>query len=134
VHEAYVRLVDVDKVQHWDSRGHFFAAAAEAMRRLLVEEARRKCAVKHGGQSRRLDIEVDDLASPTHAGEILAINEALDKLAQEARAVARLVNLRCCAGMPLEEAATVLGVSVSTAHRHWAYARAWLHHEISTSQ
>ncbi len=133
VHEAYVRLVDVDKAQHWDSRGHFFAAAAEAMRRVLVENARRKRAVKHGGQVRRLHIDVDRLENPKHADEILAVDEALAKLARANPPVARLVNLRYFAGMTLEEAATVLGVSVRTAHRYWDYARAWLHHEIGTS-
>jgi RNA polymerase sigma factor (TIGR02999 family) len=133
VHEAYLRLVKVDHAQHWDGRGHFFAAAAEAMRRILVEEARRKRTVKHGGLARRMDIDVDRLESPQHAEEILAVDEALAKLAQENPPVANLVNLRYFAGMTLEEAATVLQISVRTAHRYWDYARAWLHHEIGTS-
>src|SRR5262245_19872812 len=124
VHEAYLRLVDVNKVQHWDSRGHFFAAAAEAMRRILVENARRKRSGKHGGQIRRLDLDVDHLANPKHAEEILAVHEALDKLTGENPPVAQLVNLRYFAGMTLEEAATVLQVSVRTAYRYWDYARA----------
>ena len=133
VHEAYLRLVDVYKAKHWDSRGHFFAAAAEAMRRVLVEDARRKRTVKHGGQVRRLDIDVDHLENPKLAEEILAVDEALAKLARENPPVAKLVNLRYFAGMTLEEASTVLQVSVRTAHRYWDYARAWLHHEIGTS-
>jgi len=133
VHEAYLRLVDVDQAQHWDSRGHFFAAAAEAMRRVLVEDARRKRTVKHGGEARRLDIDVDRLPDPKQTDEILAVDEALAKLAQANPAVAKLVNLRYFAGMTLEEAATVLQVHVRTAHRYWDYARAWLHHEIGTS-
>jgi RNA polymerase sigma factor (TIGR02999 family) len=133
VHEAYLRLVNVEKVQHWESRGHFFAAAAEAMRRVLVEDARRKRAVKHGGEARRLDIDVDHLEHPRQAEEVLAVDEALAKLARENPPVARLVTLRYFAGMTLEEASTVLQVSVRTAHRYWDYARAWLYREISTS-
>jgi RNA polymerase sigma factor (TIGR02999 family) len=136
VHEAYLRLVSPQREQgppNWDSRGHFFAAAAEAMRRILVEEARRKRTAKHGGQLRRLDIEVDRLEEPKHAEDILAIDEALEKLARENPPVAKLVNLRYFAGMTLEETAAVLQVSVRTAHRYWDYARAWLHHEIRTS-
>src|SRR5262245_17296462 len=135
VHEAYLRLVGEEGPrQHWDSGRHFFAAAAEAMRRILVENARRKRARKHGGQLRRLDIEVDRLEEPKHAEEILAVHEALDKLAREKPPIAQLVNLRYFASMTLEEAANVLQVSVRTAHRYWDYARAWLHHEIRTSQ
>src|SRR5262249_8565869 len=133
VHEAYLRLVGEDTGQHWDSRGHFFAAAAEAMRSILVEDARRKRAVKHGGRNRRLDVDIDRLEDPKHANEILAVDEALLKLARENPPVARLVNLRYFGGMTLEEAAAVLQVSVRTAYRYWDYARAWLHHEISTS-
>jgi RNA polymerase sigma factor (TIGR02999 family) len=134
VHEAYLRLVDVSQASHWDSRGHFFAAAAEAMRRILVENARRKCAIKHGGQRRRLDIELDRLEQPRHAQEVLAVNEAMDKLALVNAPVATLVNLRYFAGMTLEEAANVLKISIRTAQRYWDYARAWLHHEIRTSK
>jgi RNA polymerase sigma factor (TIGR02999 family) len=130
VHEAYLRLVGD---QHFDNRGHFFAAAAEAMRRILVDDARRKRTVRHGGQVRRLDVDVDRLESPRHADEILAVDEALAKLARENPPVAQLVNLRYFAGTTLEEAATVLQISVRTAHRYWEYARAWLHREISTS-
>jgi len=133
VHEAYIRLVDVEKAQGWDSRGHFFAGAAEAMRRILVEGARRKRSNKRGGLHRRLDIELDRLEKPDNDDEILAIHEALEKLAIENPPVAKLVSLRYFAGMTLEEAAGVLGVSVRTTHRYWNYARAWLHHEIHTS-
>ena len=135
VHEAYLRLVGEEGPrQHWDSGRHFFAAAAEAMRRILVEKARRKRARKHGGQlRRRLDIEIDRLEEPKLAGEILAVDEALDKLARENAPAAKLVHLRYFAGMTLEEAANVLQVSVRTAHRYWDYAHAWLHHEIRTS-
>ncbi len=133
VHEAYLRLVGRTDEHKWDNGGHFFAAAAEAMRRILVENARRKRAIKHGGQRRRVDIAVDRLEQPRQAEEILAINDALDKLAHENAPVARLVNLRYFAGMTLEEAANVLQISVRTAQRHWDYARAWLHHEIRTS-
>jgi RNA polymerase sigma factor (TIGR02999 family) len=132
VHEAYLRLVDADRARHWDSRVHFFAAAAEAMRRILVENARRKQAIKHGGQLRRRHIDVDRLLEPEHAQEILAVHEVLDKLARQNAPVARLVSLRYFAGMTLEEAANVIGVSVRTAQRYWDYARAWLHHEIRT--
>lgn len=134
VHEAYLRLVGSTPHQSWDSRGHFFAAAGEAMRRILVENARRKRATRHGGQRRRLDIDIGGLEEPKRTEEILAINEALDKLARENPNVAKLVNLRYFAGMTLEEAATVLRVSVRTTHRYWDYARAWLHHEIRNSQ
>ena len=133
VHEAYVRLVDAEQAQHWQSRGHFFAAAAEAMRRILVERARRKRSRKHGGQLRRLDIDIDRLQDIGHDDEILAIDEALEKLSRENAPVARLVSLRYFAGMTLEEAANVMQVSVRTAHRYWDYARAWLHHEIRLS-
>lgn len=130
VHEAYVRLVDGADARAWDSRGHFFAAAAEAMRRILVEEARRKSAVKHGGGLKRLDLDVERLEDPKRAEEILAVDEALTKLAGDNPAVAKLVNLRYFAGMTLDEAAVVLQISVRTAHRYWDYARAWLRHEI----
>lgn len=135
VHEAYLRLVGSagGGAQHFDSRGHFFAAAAEGMRRILVDDARRKRTVKHGGQVRRQDLDINRLEDSRQADEILAVDEALARLARENPAVARLVNLRYFAGMTLEEAAGVLQVSVRTAHRYWDYARAWLHREISLS-
>jgi RNA polymerase sigma factor (TIGR02999 family) len=133
VHEAYLRLAGTKNARHWDSRGHFFAAAAEAMRRILVEDARRKRAIKHGGQVRRVDVDVERLENPRHDDEILAVDEALVRLARANPAVAKLVNLRYFAGMTLEEAAAALHISVRTAHRYWDYARAWLHHEIAGS-
>lgn len=133
VHEAYLRLVGEDKGRHWDNRGHFFAAAAQAMRRILVDDARRKRTVRHGGQVRRLDVDVDRLEDSRHADEILAVDEALEKLAQENPPVAQLVNLRYFAGMTLEEAAAALQISERTAYRYWEYARAWLQREIDSS-
>ena len=134
VHEAYLRLVDVEKAQQWNSRGHFFAAAAEAMRRILVEQARRKQTLKQGGQHKRCDADLDRLNHPETAGEVLAIDEALGKLACENQPVAKLVELRYFAGLTLDEAASASGISVRTAHRYWSYAKAWLHHEIAGSE
>jgi RNA polymerase sigma factor (TIGR02999 family) len=130
VHDAYIRLVDVDKVQHWNSRGHFFAAAAEAMRRILVEQARRKCGPKQGGHWRRQEMPLDE-ASPTAMPEqVLDIDEALKKLAAENAPVASLVELRYFGGLSLEEAAAALGVSTRTGQRYWVYAKAWLMEEL----
>ena len=134
VHEAYVRLVDVDKAQHWDSRGHFFAAAAEAMRRILVENARRKKAVRHGGERNRVDLEVVDFAINETPDEILALHEALDKLAERDTRQAELVKLRFFAGLTNEEAAHSLGISPATAYKDWAYARAWLRLETAGNE
>jgi RNA polymerase sigma factor (TIGR02999 family) len=131
VHEAYLRLVDVQKAQNWDSRGHFFSAAAEAMRRILVERARRKRSLRKGGGLRQRGMNIDQLEQSGAIEDVLAIDEALEKLACENRSVAKLVELRYFAGLTLEEAASSLKVSVRTAYRYWAYARAWLHHEIS---
>ncbi len=130
VHEAYVRLVDNEKAQHWDSRGHFFAAAAEAMRRILIESARRKKRLKRGGE--RDSVELDDIAEFDHFPfeDILDVDQALAKLSQEAPEKAEVVKLRFFAGLSLEEIAQILGVSVVTVKRHWRYARAWLHKEI----
>jgi RNA polymerase sigma factor (TIGR02999 family) len=125
VHEAFVRLVDVDCRGQWDSRGHFFAAAAEAMRRILIENARRKARTKHGGDFQR--VEMPDLAASGLPGErLLEIDEALTRFAAEEPEMAKLVQLRYFAGMQLDEAADVLGISRATAVRHWTYARAWL--------
>jgi RNA polymerase sigma factor (TIGR02999 family) len=132
VHEAYVRLVDTEKAQRWNSRGHFFGAAAEAMRRILVEQARRKRSLKQGGQHQRRDIELDRVGEPETADEVLAIHDALDKLARENAPVAKLVELRYFGGLTLPEAASACGVSDRTAHRYWAYAKAWLHDAINT--
>jgi len=126
VHEAYLRLVDVEKVRHWNSRGHFFGAAAEAMRRILVEIARRKQARKSGGQHKGFSLEEADLTTLADSERLLAVNDALDRLAAEAPDVAELVKLRVFAGMTVNEAAHALGVSRTTAFRHWTYARAWL--------
>ena len=126
VHEAYVRLVDVDQVGHWDSRGHFFAAAAEAMRRILVDEARSKRSAKRGGDRRRIDLEKVDLAETPAGEELLAFNDALQALEQDDPDAARLVKLRYFAGLSVEEAGNALGIPRSTAYDHWTFARAWL--------
>jgi RNA polymerase sigma factor (TIGR02999 family) len=126
VHEAYLRLVDTDAAQQWNSRGHFFAAAAEAMRRILVDNARRKRAFIHGGNWRRVEIsERDWLSRATHE-EIVAIDESLARLAEDDPQVAELVKLRLFAGMAVEEAGQCLGMSRAKAYRLWRYARAWL--------
>jgi RNA polymerase sigma factor (TIGR02999 family) len=129
VHEAYIRLVDVEKAQHWNSRGHFFAAAAEAMRRILVENARRGPHKFHNAWS--LSQHDIDSGAPAHAGRLLEIHDALEKLAEESPAVAELVKLRVFAGLSVTEAAQALGISRTTAFRNWTYARAWLRAEFS---
>jgi RNA polymerase sigma factor (TIGR02999 family) len=130
VHEAYLRLVDVDKAQHWNSRGHFFVAAAEAMRRILVENARRKQRIKHGGDLERVDIELCDIPTRMSSEELIELDEALEKLKQHDPIKAELVTLRYFAGMTIEQAAEALKISRVTAHRYWTYARAWLHQQI----
>jgi len=130
VHEAYVRLVNVEKVQHWDSRGHFFAAAAEAMRRILVESARRKNSPKRGGGRARADLDNEQIAAPEIQEDVVALDQALTKLAGVDKTAADLVQLRYFAGLTLPEAATILGVSPRTAGRLWSYARAWLRQEM----
>lgn len=130
VHEAFVRVVGKDAQQHWNSRGHFFAAAAEAMRRILVENARRKRRLKHGGGRDREQIEIADVQAPELREDVLALDEALTKLAATDKNAAELVQLRYFAGLTLPEAAQVLGISPRSADRLWAYARAWLHQEI----
>jgi RNA polymerase sigma factor (TIGR02999 family) len=131
VHEAYLRLVDTDKVQRWDSRRHFFAAAAEAMRRILVESARRKRCGKHGGGLARHHLDEVEIAAPEPSEDLVALDEALNRLAAEDPLKAELVKLRHFAGLTIEEAARALGISVTTANRYWVYARAWLHDEIT---
>jgi RNA polymerase sigma factor (TIGR02999 family) len=131
VHEAYIRLVDGGLPQAWDSRGHFFAAAAEAMRRILVELARRRRRVKHGGEQKRADLDVDFAGTESPTEDILALNEALEKLEVESPAKAGLVKLRFFAGMSTPEAARALGISLATAERYWTYARCWLHAELT---
>ena len=133
LHEAYLRLVDVEQVQRWDTRGHFFAAAAEAMRRILVDQARRKGAQKRGGDLVRFDIDSVDVADLVTPSQLLAIDEAIDGLEKLDSVAAELVKLRYFAGMSVEQAAGSTGVSVATAYRHWNYARAWLHSELLDS-
>jgi RNA polymerase sigma factor (TIGR02999 family) len=130
VHEAYLRLVGDAKSSGWDSRGHFFAAAAEAMRRILVEAARRKKRFKHGGDRCRQSLDDLEIAAPEPREDLLALDEALDKLTTTDRQAADLVKLRYFAGLTLTEAAQIMGVSTRTADRLWAYARAWLHQEL----
>jgi RNA polymerase sigma factor (TIGR02999 family) len=132
VHEAYLRLVGTDAARPWDGRGHFYAAAAEAMRRILVDRARRKRSRKRGGGLARADLAGVDLAAPEAADEVLAVDDALAGLeAADARAAA-LVKLRYFAGMSLPEAARVLGMAPRSADRLWAYARAWLRRAIES--
>jgi len=131
VHEAYLRLVDVDKAQPWNTRGHFFAAAAEAMRRILVDQARRKQAVKHGVDRLRIDLP-EDLAIPDARSEdLVALDEALSRLERHDEGAARLVKLRYFAGLSHQDAADALGISRSAADRLWALGRAWLFRELS---
>ena len=130
VHEAYLRLVDSEEAQSWDDRGHFFAAAAEAMRRILIDNARRKKADKHGGGWQRQELLDQELAIDSSGDDLLAVDEALSKLALREPEMARMVELRFFAGLTVEEAASSLGLAVRTAHRHWAYARAWLRREL----
>jgi RNA polymerase sigma factor (TIGR02999 family) len=134
VHEAYLRLLGGDAVaareQPWDSRGHFFAAAAEAMRRILIDRARQKRAQKRGGGRKRLDIDAVDVATRATPDQLLAIDDALAKLGHEDPAAARLVELRYFGGLSVDEAGKALGMSTATAYRHWKYARAWLHSEL----
>jgi RNA polymerase sigma factor (TIGR02999 family) len=130
VHEAYLRLVGEDQEQHWDSRGHFFAAAAEAMRRILVEIARQKASLKRGGDRNRMDIVDSLLAAPGPREDLLAMDAALTKLAETDKQAAELVQLRYFAGLPIREIAEILGIAPRTADRLWAYARAWLQQEI----
>lgn len=134
VHEAYVRLVDGAHVQDWNSRGHFFAAAAEAMRRILVDSARRKRRPVHGGDRRRVDLDETCSLIDAPCEELVALDEALSRLALEEPDKAELVKLRYFAGCSLEEAAHLRGTSIATAKRHWAYARAWLFAELHASE
>ncbi len=134
VHEAYLRLVDVEKAQHWDSRGHFFSAAAEAMRCLLVENARRKGRLKRGGGRQRRQLPADAIAVPAPSDELLAVHEALDQLELTNRQAADLVKLRYFAGFTIPEAAEKLGISPRKANQVWTYARAWLLAQIHDSR
>jgi RNA polymerase sigma factor (TIGR02999 family) len=129
VHEAYLRLVGSEE-QNWGSRGHFFTAAAEAMRRILIENARRKRRLKRGGDRQRVDVRDIDLAVEGPSEDLIALDEVLEKLAKKDKVKADLVKLRFFAGLTNEQAAEVLGISVNTADRYWTYARSWLHLEI----
>jgi RNA polymerase sigma factor (TIGR02999 family) len=130
VHEAYLRLLGQQKHEHWDSRGHFFAAAAEAMRRILVEQARRRKAAKRGGQAVRDALHESAIVAPEPDDQVLAVNDALEQLARLDPVAANLVRLRFFAGLNMREAAEALGMSVRSAHGIWAYARSWLHRQM----
>jgi RNA polymerase sigma factor (TIGR02999 family) len=134
VHEAYLRLVGGDPAQPWNGRGHFFAAAAEAMRRILVEHARRKGRARHGGGRRRVDLDRAAAWAPGPDDDLLALDEALTRLAAHDPPAARLVGLRYFAGLTMAQAADALGVPLRTAERNWAYARAWLHRSVAAGE
>jgi RNA polymerase sigma factor (TIGR02999 family) len=130
VHEAYLRLIQGQTPLHWDGKAHFFAAAAEAMRRILIDNARSKARLKRGGDRKRVDLNQAEVVSVVEPDELLLIDEAIAKLAVDDSQAAQLVRLRYFAGMSVEEAAELSGLSRSSAYEHWAYARAWLHHEL----
>ncbi|MBI3407194.1 MAG: sigma-70 family RNA polymerase sigma factor [Planctomycetes bacterium] len=134
VHEAYVRLVDVAKVQDWNSRGHFFAAAAEAMRRILVENARRKSSLKRGGARKRQELDAENLIAPEPPDELLALDEALSQLAMTDANAAELVKLRYFAGLTVKQAAEILDMSPRSADFLWSFARAWLLRKIEGNE
>jgi RNA polymerase sigma factor (TIGR02999 family) len=127
VHEAYIRLVEGDKASHWNGRGHFFAAAAEAMRRILVDQARRKLSRRRGGGLQRRPIEEQEIEAPQPSVDLLAVHETLERFQAVDATAAQIVKLRYFAGLTIPQAAEALGISTSTADRSWAYARAWLH-------
>ena len=129
VHEAYLRLIGREPVP-WNSRGHFFSAAAEAMRRILIERARKKSARKHGGGLQRVDLDEVDIALDTEDDLLLLLNEALEEFREKDATAAELIKLRFFVGLPNDQAAQLLGVSERTAKRSWAYARAWLYHRV----
>ena len=131
VHEAYLRLVDQDRVQGWNSRAHFFAAAAEAIRRILVESARRKSRLKHGREHQRVDLESGCLVSAAPSLDLVALDEALSRLAETEPAKAELVKLRFFAGLTMPEAAAALAISLATAERYWTFAKSWLYAELA---
>jgi RNA polymerase sigma factor (TIGR02999 family) len=131
VHEAYLRLVDIDKSRSWQSRGHFFAAAAEAMRRILIEKARRKQRAKHGGAHRRLDLDEALTVDAAPSDDLLALDEALSGLEATDPVAAQVVKLRFFSGLSMAETAQALGLSLRTAERNWTYARTWLLRELS---
>jgi RNA polymerase sigma factor (TIGR02999 family) len=131
VHEAYLRLVDVEKAQQWNSRGHFFGAAAEAMRRILVEGARRKRSGKHGGGLRRVNLDERDALAAAPPEDLLALDEALERLTQRDPKAAQLVKLHCFAGLTVEQAARALDLSRTNAYRLWTFSRAWLYSQLA---
>ncbi len=133
VHEAYVRLVDVDVRPHWNSRGHFFGAAAEAMRRLLVEHARRKRSQKHGGKMQRVELDAIHPQIPTRDDELIALDEALSRLDEKWPEKAKVVKLRYFAGFTIPEAAEALGISQATAERYWSFCKTWLLTELKNN-
>ena len=132
VHEAYLRLVDVEKAQHWNSRRHFFAAAAEAMRRILIDHARQKQSERHGGRVKRLDLLGADLPAAAPDDDVLLLDEAIAKLAKVRPQAAELVKLRFFTGLTVAETASIIGVSPRTTRRLWLYARAWLRREMES--
>jgi RNA polymerase sigma factor (TIGR02999 family) len=134
VHDAYIRLVDIEKAQHWNSRGHFFAAAAEAMRRILVDSARTKQSKKRGGDWHRVSLDQAGQLKSVDADQLLLLDDALEQLRKNDDLGARLVELRYFAGLSVEEAAEAIGIAAATAYRHWSFARAWLHCRIVDSE
>lgn len=134
VHEAYLRLVEADRPRQWNGRGHFFAAAAEAMRRILVENARRKQSQKHGGQMRRVELHAANAMTEKPSDEMLALDEALNRLEQQWPEKAQLVKLKYFAGLTIPEASQAMGVSTATAERYWRFSRAWLHSQLKTRE
>jgi RNA polymerase sigma factor (TIGR02999 family) len=134
VHEAYVRLVNADQARPWSSRTHFFRAAAEAMRRILVDNARRKGSLKRGGEFKRVELDALEASDMLPAEDVLALSEALEKLAVHDTDKAELVKLRYFVGLSVEDAASVLGISRATADRHWQYAKTWLYCELTREQ
>jgi len=134
VHEAYLRLIGKDNAQQWDSRGHFFSAAAEAMRRILIDQARRKKSQRQGGGLKRHDLEYVEIAAAEPTADLLALDEALSRFEAKDRIKAELVKLRYFAGLTVPQAAKSLGISPATADRYWAYARAWLHAELASGE
>jgi RNA polymerase sigma factor (TIGR02999 family) len=134
VHEAYIRLVDVDQAQHWNSRGHFFVAAAEAIRRILIDHARKKGRPKHGGDRKRVDLDGVCILTDDRADQLMRLEKSLGRLAEEAPEKARLVTLRYFAGLSHEEAAEALGISRATADRYWAYAKVFLYCEMEDAR
>ena len=131
VHEAYLRLVDVKRAQHWNSRGHFFAAAAEAMRRILIDNARRKRTRKHGGSRQQVNLDAVAALTRRPTDDLLALDQALTRLAQEDPVKAELVKLRYFGGLSVQQAAQALGISRATADRYWAYAKVWLYQAVT---